>query len=149
MKAAGVREKPRCRLGRPSEITTATSGECAPELPPIDWTFEATPEPLHPLIRRASLEPREDDDDYDLHPNYDLTAQLDAMLATPYNPDNKLLLRWRDLGDELVDRGDEDLAAALEAALAVLNARIAADVERRRGAAAASARSRRKPRSGR
>lgn len=116
-----------------------------PVIVAIDNTVEKTPDPPpHPLVRRPSLEPREDDDDFELHPNYDLSEMFDAMLAAPYKPEHKLVLQWRDLGDDLIERGEDDLRAALEAALAVLNARIAADRERRRAAASAPKHKRRR-----
>jgi hypothetical protein len=69
---------------------------------------------------------RDDADEIELHPQYDMEAQLDALFSVPVyrQPENTLIERWREIGERLLALGERNLVEGVEAAGQFLQAKL-------------------------
>lgn len=76
-------------------------------------------------------EPRPDAEEVELHPQYDMAAQLDELYSVPAyrRPEHELIEQWREIGERLLALGERSLRDGLDGATSFLEARLA---ERRR-----------------
>ena len=91
---------------------------------------------------------QDDSKESELHPQYDMEAQLDALYSVPAyrQPENPLIESWREIGERLLALGDRNLVEGIDAAGKFLEAKLEARrrrrerrAERRRAARAAQA----------
>jgi hypothetical protein len=75
--------------------------------------------------------PRPDAEEVELHPQYDMAAQLDELYSVPLyrRPEHELIEQWREIGERLLALGERSLRDGLDGATGFLEARLA---ERRR-----------------
>lgn len=81
---------------------------------------------------------RDDLDDVEIHPQYDMAAQLDELFSVPAyrNPENPLIESWREIGERLLALGERHLIEGVEEARHFLEEKLAARRRRRERQAA-------------
>jgi hypothetical protein len=79
-----------------------------------------------------------DSDDVEIHPQYDVTAQIDELFSVPAyrQPENPLIESWRELGERLLALGERHLIEGVDAASDFLQSKLDARLRRRRRRAA-------------
>jgi hypothetical protein len=86
----------------------------------------------------AMTKPRDDSDEVELHPQYDMTAQLDELYSIPLyrQPENPLIEVWREIGERLLALGERNLIQGVDEASEFLQAKLEARRRRRERRAA-------------
>ncbi len=88
------------------------------------------------------------DDEVEIHPQYDMAAQLDELFSVPVyrRPENPLIESWREIGERLLALGERHLIQGVDEAGMFLQAKLderrrrrERRAERRRAARAAAA----------
>jgi hypothetical protein len=71
-------------------------------------------------------------EDIEIHPQYDMAAQLEELFSVPVyrRPEDPLIERWREIGERLRALGERNLFEGVEAASEFLQAKL--DARRRR-----------------
>ena len=76
----------------------------------------------------------DDPDDIEIHPQYEVAAQIDALFSVPIyrQPENPLIESWREIGERLLALGERNLEEGIDAAGGFLQAKLDARQRRRR-----------------
>ena len=81
---------------------------------------------------------RDASDEVEIHPQYDMTAQLDELFSVPAyrQPENPLIEVWREIGERLLALGERNLVEGVDAAGEFLEGKLEARRRRRERRAA-------------
>jgi hypothetical protein len=88
---------------------------------------------LVPRETMAMTRSRDDSDEVEIHPQYDMTAQLEELFSVPLyrQPENPLIEVWREIGERLLALGERNLIQGVDAAGEFLEAKLEARRRRR------------------